>query len=119
MTRRTARASRRRSSTDSLPVLGQFPLIEVLEVDRNGLYRQLLDEGGGGDDGATRGCLHLIVEDAPEDLRAGALTAWRPMLPRSAWAGRLTSCGVCFVLARSVRIVGRVVGSCPCPRSVV
>jgi hypothetical protein len=58
-----------------LPVLGQFPLIEVLEADRNELHRQLPDTGRGGDDGATRECLHLILADAAEDLRAGALAA--------------------------------------------
>jgi len=31
-----------------------------------------MDIGGDGDDEATRECLQLILEDAVEDLRAGA-----------------------------------------------
>ena len=153
-TRRTVRGSRQRSST-GFPVLGELPLFEVLEADRDELERRVVD----GDEGAARECLQLILGDAAEDLRVGALaavvqvgqvparrdrlreytheryssrnrtgrrslcricvTAWRPMLPRSGWDGRRTKCGVWFVLARSVRIVGRVAGSCPYPRSVV
>ena len=58
-----------------LPVLGQLPLVEMLETDRDELYRQVMGSRGGGDDNATRECLHLILEDAAEDLRAGTLAA--------------------------------------------
>jgi hypothetical protein len=52
-----------------VPVLGEWPLFEVMEADRNELYRQVMDAGGDGGDGATRECLHLILEDAAEELR--------------------------------------------------
>ncbi|MEX0947159.1 MAG: hypothetical protein WD296_00005 [Acidimicrobiia bacterium] len=54
-----------------VPVLGDLPLLEVLETHRNEQYRQVIDAGGDEDDGTTRECLHLILEDAVEDLRAG------------------------------------------------
>ncbi len=60
-----------------LPVLGQLALVEVLESDRTKLHGQLPDIGRDGDDGTTRECLHLILEDAVEDVRAGTLAAWR------------------------------------------
>ncbi len=56
--------------------LRQFPLVEVLESDRTELHGQLPDIGRNGDDGTTRECLHLILEDAAEDLNAGNLAAW-------------------------------------------
>jgi hypothetical protein len=56
-----------------LPVLGERPLLEVLETDRGELYRQVMGSRGDGDDGAIRECLHLILEEAVEDLRAGTL----------------------------------------------
>jgi hypothetical protein len=58
-----------------VPVLGELPLFETLEADRYELYRQVMGRRGDGDDGATRECPHLILEDAAEDLRAGALAA--------------------------------------------
>jgi hypothetical protein len=58
-----------------LPVLGQVPLLEVLETDRDELYRSVLGSRGAGDGGATRECLQLILEDAAEDLRITALAA--------------------------------------------
>jgi len=56
-----------------VPGIGQWPLLEVLEADRDQLYRLPLDTGRDEDDGDTRECLRLILEDAVEDLRAGAL----------------------------------------------
>jgi hypothetical protein len=53
-----------------LPVLGELPLFEVPEADRNELYRQVMRIHGAGDGGPTRECLELILEDAAEDLRA-------------------------------------------------
>jgi hypothetical protein len=53
-----------------VPVLGELSLLEVLETDRNELCAQV-DVGGERDDEATRECLHLTLEDAVEDLRAG------------------------------------------------
>ena len=44
--------------------------LEVLEMDRNEPCAQV-NAGGERDDEATRGCLHLALEDAVEDLRAG------------------------------------------------
>ncbi len=56
-----------------LAAIGQLPLLELLERDRNELYRQVMGTRGYGygDDGATRECLHLILEEAVEDLRTG------------------------------------------------
>ncbi len=54
-----------------LPVLGKWPLFQVLEADRNELHGQAMDAGGDGVDEVTRECLHLIAEDALEALRAG------------------------------------------------
>lgn len=54
-----------------LSVLGELPLLEVLEAHQNELDRELLDTGGDGQDDVARKCLHLILEDAAEDLRAG------------------------------------------------
>ena len=54
-----------------LPLLGELPLFEVLEADRDELERRVVD----GDEGAAGECLQLILEDAAEDLRAGALAA--------------------------------------------
>jgi len=51
-------------------------MLEVLEADRNELDHLLLDSGVDQDGGAVRECLHLVLEDAAEDLRAGALAAW-------------------------------------------
>jgi len=56
-------------------VLGELPLGEVLEADRNELHGQVMGAGGDGDDEATRECLHLILADAvetcvPEWIRA-------------------------------------------------
>ena len=56
-----------------IPVLGELPLLEVLETDRDERYRQVMGSRGDGDDGAMRECLHLILEEAVEDLRAGTL----------------------------------------------
>jgi hypothetical protein len=56
-----------------LPVLGELPLFEVMDADRNELHRRRVDVGRDGEDGATRECLQLILEDAVEDLRAGVL----------------------------------------------
>ena len=58
-----------------LPELGSLPLLEVLETDRDELERRLVDASGDGDDGAVRVCLQRILEDAAEDLLAGALAA--------------------------------------------
>jgi hypothetical protein len=69
MTRRTGRGSRRRSSTGSSPGLGELPLFEVLEADRDELERRVVD----GDEDAARECLQLILEDAAEDLRGGGI----------------------------------------------
>jgi hypothetical protein len=55
-----------------VPVLGKWPLFEVLEADRNELCGRVMDAGGEGDVEAMRKCLRLILEDAVEDLRAGA-----------------------------------------------
>jgi len=54
-----------------LLVVGSLPLSEVLQADRNKLCGRVMDAGGEGDGEATRECLHLILEDAVEDLRAG------------------------------------------------
>ncbi|MGM0619130.1 MAG: hypothetical protein ACQEUI_13485 [Actinomycetota bacterium] len=56
-----------------VPALGDLPLLEVLEKDRDGLERRLVDAGGDGDDDTTRQCLLLILGDAVGDLRAGVL----------------------------------------------
>ena len=56
-----------------LPVLGEFPLLEVLDADRDELHCRLTDAGG--DDDATRLCLELVLEDAMHELRAGTLAA--------------------------------------------
>jgi hypothetical protein len=56
-----------------VPSLGELPLLEVLETDRDELERRLVDSSGDGDDGTSRKCLHLIIEEAVEDLRAGTL----------------------------------------------
>ncbi len=53
-----------------VPVFGELPLLEVPEADRNELDRQVMSSRGDGDDGTTRKCLQLILEDAVEDLRA-------------------------------------------------
>jgi hypothetical protein len=58
-----------------LPVLGKLMLLEVLEADREQLDRRLVDVGRDGEDGDTRECLLLILEDAVEDVRAGARAA--------------------------------------------
>lgn len=58
-----------------LPVFGELPLLEVLEADRDDMERRSVDAVGGGDDGAARECLRLIVEDAAGELCAGALAA--------------------------------------------
>jgi hypothetical protein len=70
MTHRTRRGSRRRSSTGSA-LLGEQPLSEVLEADRDELERRVVD----GDEGAARARLQLILGDAAEDLRVGGLAA--------------------------------------------
>jgi len=56
-----------------LPVLGEFPLLEVLDADRDELDCRLTDAGG--DDDAARLCLELVLEDAMHELRAGTLAA--------------------------------------------
>lgn len=43
-----------------LPVLGEWPLLEVLEADRDELERRVKAAGGDGVDGTARECLHLI-----------------------------------------------------------
>jgi hypothetical protein len=55
-----------------VPVLGEVRLLEVLDADRDELHRRFVDVGGG-DDGAARECLLLILEDATDELRAGTL----------------------------------------------
>jgi hypothetical protein len=62
-----------------VPVLGDWLLYEVLEADRNGLYRLLLETGGDEDEGDTWECLRLVLEDAVEDLRAGILDFRAPV----------------------------------------
>jgi hypothetical protein len=52
-----------------LPGLGELPLFEVLDADRDELHRRLVD----GEEGAVRECLQLILEDAAEDLRVGGI----------------------------------------------
>jgi hypothetical protein len=52
-----------------LPALGELPLFEVLEADRDELERQVAE----GDEGAARECLQSILEDATEDLRVGGI----------------------------------------------
>jgi hypothetical protein len=54
-----------------LPVLGQLPLLEVLDADHDDLHRRLADAGGEYD--TTRECLGLILEDAIHELGAGTL----------------------------------------------
>jgi hypothetical protein len=54
-----------------LPVLGELPLFEVLEADRDALERRVVD----GDEDAARECLQLILGDAAEDLRVGTVAA--------------------------------------------
>ncbi len=54
-----------------LPELGDLLLSEVLTADRDELLRRVVD----GDEGAARECLQLILQDAAEDLRVGALAA--------------------------------------------
>ena len=61
-----------------LPVLGEWPLLEVLEAGRDELERRVKAAGGNGDDGTARECLHLILVDAADDLRAGALDGRAP-----------------------------------------
>jgi hypothetical protein len=61
-----------------VPVFGELPLLEMLEADRNQLYRLLPDTGGGEDDGAVRECLHLILEDAAEELRVDGFRVSAP-----------------------------------------
>jgi len=53
-----------------LPVLGELPLLDVLEADRDELYRRLVNARATGTDDAARECLDLILEDAAEDWRA-------------------------------------------------
>lgn len=60
-----------------VPVLGQVPLLEVLEADRNELHRRLLDADGDGDDDAAQECLELILAEAAEDLRDGVVDVSR------------------------------------------
>ena len=60
-----------------LPVFGEQLLLEVLDADRDELERRLVDAGAD-EDGATRECLRLILEDAADDLRAGALDGRAP-----------------------------------------
>jgi hypothetical protein len=60
-----------------LPALGEWPLLEVLETDRDELERRLV--GAGAEvDAAARGCLRLILVDAADDLRAVALDGRAP-----------------------------------------
>ena len=54
-------------------MLGQLPLVEVLASDRAELHGRLPDISRDGDDGTGRECLHLILEDAAEELRIGIL----------------------------------------------
>jgi hypothetical protein len=56
-----------------LPVLGELRPLEVLDADREELYRRRVDDGGRGEDDCTCECLRLIREDAADDLRARAL----------------------------------------------
>jgi hypothetical protein len=54
-------------------------LLEVLEADDGALYRRLVDAGRDADDDVAWECLHLILEDAVEELRAGpSLSLRRP-----------------------------------------
>ena len=61
-----------------LSAIGRLPLLEVLEADHDQLYQLLSDASGDDDDGATRECLHLILEDAAEDLRVGVFAVSAP-----------------------------------------
>ncbi len=60
-----------------LPAFGELSLFEVLEADRDERERRVVD----GDECAARECLQLILEDAAEDLRAGALDVGAPSGP--------------------------------------
>ncbi len=61
------------------PVLGHLPLLEAMNADRNELHRLLQATGGDEDEGATRECLRLVLEDAVKDLRAGVLDSRAPV----------------------------------------
>ena len=56
-----------------LPVLGELPLLKVLDADREESHRQLADAGGSREDGDTRECLELVLDEAVHELRAGIL----------------------------------------------
>lgn len=59
------------------PVLGDQLLLEVLHADPDEPARGLVDAGVE-EDAAARECLHLILADAADDLRAGALGGRAP-----------------------------------------
>jgi hypothetical protein len=54
-------------------VLGALPLLEVLDADREELYRRRVDDGGGGDGDTTRECLELVLDEAIHEMDAGTL----------------------------------------------
>jgi len=56
-----------------LPLLVELRLLEVLDADREELYRRLVGACVSGDDDGTCECLGLIREDATDELDAGTL----------------------------------------------
>jgi hypothetical protein len=67
-----------------LPAVGDQLLVEVLDADRDELARRLVDAGAEEDE-VARECLHLILADTADDLRAGVsrwpCTVWRQPRP--------------------------------------
>jgi hypothetical protein len=61
-----------------LPAFGDQLLLEVLHAGPDELARGLVDAGADADV-VARECLHLILEDAAGDLRAGALDCRAPV----------------------------------------
>ena len=52
-----------------------MPLLEVLDAAHDELHHRLVAAGRDGKNGAARECLHLILADAADQRRAGALDA--------------------------------------------